>query len=137
MTIKPKKNTSFSNLFAPIIYDPQDTNTPSLDIWTAYFTYATPIGFNESLYTTYRLASEDTIEGIAQKVYGDVNLWWLIPLANDIEDPFDFLENVSQNDGFENSEIKVFSNQFLPQIITEISRQVRKNTTDFERQNRK
>jgi hypothetical protein len=134
---KAYRRNSFENLFPEIIYDPDQVAEVSLDIWSAFESYSLPIGFDESLYQDYRLSSGDTLESIAYKVYGNVRLWWLIPLANDVEDPFDFLENVLQADDYVNNTIKVYDPNYLPDIISEIQQQSRRETIDFRRSQRK
>lgn len=135
--LKPQRRRSFANMFGAIIYDADQNNSPSLDIWSSFVTTSYPIGTENELYSTYRLEEGDTLESIAEKVYGDIFLWWLIPLANDIEDPFDFLENVRQGDGFINSEIKVFNPELYTQITSEIMRQTLRNNVEFDRRNKK
>ena len=137
MALNPFRRSSFAKLFPAIVYDPNTSNNPSLDIWSTFFAHSDPIGNDEELYQKYRLSSGDTLESIALKLYSDVYLWWTIPLANNVEDPFDFLENVHQGDGFENGEIKVFKPSLLSQITSEIQRNVRRNNVNFERQYRK
>lgn len=133
MTLKAVKNTQFAAMFPAIIYDSEQVAEPSLDIWSAFYTFSTPIGFDEELTGIYRIASGDTLEGIANNLYGNVYLWWLIPLANNISDPFDFLANAMQED----SEIKVYKPEFLSQILGAIRTQVKKQNVDFERRIRK
>lgn len=135
--LKPQRNTSFAKLFPAIIYDSSETNTPSLDIWSSFAAISFPVGNEEALYQKYTLAAGDTLEAIAFKLYGDILLWWLIPLANEVEDPFDFLENVKQGDGFENGVIRVFNPILLPQITSEIKRNAQRENIKFERQIRK
>lgn len=134
--LKHQRKTSFAKLFPAIIYDPDQTNNPSLDIWSSFVALSDPVGFDSELYLSYQLESGDTLESIADKVYGDVFLWWLVLLANDVEDPFDFLDNINQRVD-EDKKIKVFNPSYTNDIFNEIRRNARKNNVNFEGQNRK
>lgn len=43
-------------------------------------------------YEVYEIEQKDTWEGISYNTYGSVNLWWLLCLVNEIQDPFEQLE---------------------------------------------
>lgn len=80
-------STSFINLFKEITYDKEQNPNQSLDLWDALVIN----NFNKSnvrLFQMHDVVANDTWVGLARKYYDDERLWWVIPLFNDIEDPF-------------------------------------------------
>ena len=79
--------SSFINLFSTITYDKTQTPNKSLDIWDAYILNQ----FNKQdmrNFTLHRVGPNDTWVSLARYYYDDDRLWWVIPMFNDIEDPF-------------------------------------------------
>lgn len=80
-------NTSFINLFNAIIYDSNQNPNYSLDIWDAYIILT---DYKKDLvnFQLYNVAKGDTWIKLANTFYNDQRLWWIIPLFNQIDDPF-------------------------------------------------
>lgn len=81
-------NTSFMNLFKAVIYDKETNPNYSLDIWDAYVINPNYNSNNLDNYQLYSVVAGDTWVGLAKLFYGDERLWWLIPLFNNIDNPF-------------------------------------------------
>lgn len=80
-------STSFINLFKEITYNKEENPNPSLDLWDALVIN----NFNKAnvrLFQMHDVVANDTWVGLARKYYDEERLWWVIPLFNDIEDPF-------------------------------------------------
>jgi hypothetical protein len=79
----PDSNTSLLNLFPTIKIDGQYF----LDFWNSYkITDEFKLLAQEVDY--YQIGHGERWDLIAQYIYGDRDLWWVIVLFNDIEDPF-------------------------------------------------
>lgn len=107
-------NTSFMNLFKSIIYDKSSLPNPTLDLWDAWV--IDPV-LKEDLknFTLYNIKSGDTWVGLATRLYGDARLWWMLPLFNNIEDPFIIKEQDIFNEGV--TQIKILSRENIDQIL--------------------
>ncbi len=107
-------NTSFMNLFKSIIYDKEQNANPSLDIWDAWV--ISPV-YAEDLknFSVYSVKAGDTWVRIARDFYNDARLWWVIPLFNNVEDPFLIKDQdiLSQ----EITQLKILSRQNIDQIL--------------------
>jgi hypothetical protein len=114
---------SFINLF-PEITD--DDNYNILDIWNSFRVIVIPELYKSDSYVVYRPVKTDTLDGIAKKFYDDPKLWWIIPLVNDAEDPFDFLDDVRDN----NESINILRPTYLFSLLFTLSRF--KNAKDNE-----
>jgi hypothetical protein len=105
---------SFINLFKEIIYDKSQNPNYSLDIWDAVV-----IGQfrkNELRYfQMHKVSIGDTWVGLARKYYGDDRLWWIIPLFNDLGDPFFGLDNELENSGI--SQLQVLKPEYINQLL--------------------
>jgi nucleoid-associated protein YgaU len=87
MTSKQSPPQSFLNLFREIVYDKTQEAKPSLDIWDSYVIN----NFNKKDVRNiflHQVVPNDTWVGLALRYYGDERLWWVIPMFNDIENPF-------------------------------------------------
>lgn len=107
-------NTSFMNLFKNIVYDPTQTPNYSLDIWDAYT--ISPFYKNELKYFQLHVVNEgETWISLAQQYYGDERLWWIIPLFNDIDDPF----VVMNKQGFPETvtQLKILQQTYLNMLL--------------------
>ncbi len=121
MGTKSSDQKSFTNLF-PQISDDNSINI--LDIWNSFRIKVLPKIYEDAAYFEYRPKSSDTLYGIADSFYGDVKLWWLIPLINDAEDPFDFLKDTIDS----NKSIILVKPQYISNIIFTLTRL--KNNSD-------
>lgn len=107
-------NTSFMNLFKNIVYDKTQNPNPILDIWDAWIIEPT-LKSDLKNFTVYTIKVGDTWVKLARLFYNDERLWWIIPLFNNIENPFiikeqDILqENITQ--------IKILSKQTVEQML--------------------
>lgn len=94
-------NTSFINLFTEIIYDKEQSPNYSLDIWDAYVINP-EFKNNLANFELYTVNIGDTWVSLARKYYDDERLWWVIPLFNNVDNPFIikqmdiFNENITQ-----------------------------------------
>jgi hypothetical protein len=106
--------TSFMNLFKNIIYNKSENPNPMLDIWDAYV--ISPFLKDQLRYfQLHKIRSGDTWVSLSRQYYGDERLWWLIPLFNDIEDPFIVMdEDLFKNDV---QQVKVLQSQYLNQLL--------------------
>lgn len=107
-------NTSFMNLFKSIIYDSAQNPNPSLDIWDAWV--INPVLSSDlKNFAIYNVKEGDTWVGLAKKYYNDARLWWILPLFNNIEDPF----LIKQQDIFSQNitQIKILSRDNIDQIL--------------------
>jgi hypothetical protein len=117
---------NFSGHFKKIYYDNNQVSNLSLDIWSPIIVkISQEEKYSSKIYTTYQVKKSDfTIEIISDKLYGKASLWWTILLANDEDDPFDFLNNVMDEDSkYSNSIIKVFTNDGIVKILDNLPKQ--------------
>lgn len=106
---------SIINLFPEIV----DTNNMRiLDIWNSFRIEVIPEIYNSDAYTIYYPTISDNLPLLAYSNYGDVSLWWVIPLVNDAEDPFDFLQDAIDNETF----IKILRQAYISNIMFTLSR---------------
>ena len=117
MAKKSLPQSSFANLFPEIIYDKDQVGELTLDIWNNYRVFIFPKKLESKAFFRYRVSERDTLENIAQKYYGNTRLWWLTLVINDVEDPFDFIENnmidrITTKDGI----IKILKQEYVNQI---------------------
>lgn len=106
--------TSFMNFFKNIIYDENQVANYSLDIWDAFV--ISPF-FKEDLsyFLTHVVVQGDNWVQLANKYYRNDRLWWVIPLFNDIENPFLIFDKDLFDEGI--SELKVLRPEYIEQII--------------------
>lgn len=124
--------TSFMNLFNEIVYDKSQTPNPSLDIWDAYV-----IGpFQKDAlryFQIHRVEIGETWVQLSRYYYSDERLWWVIPLFNDIENPFLLTQTSLDRLGI--TELQVLKPEYINQLLL-LARQ-QKITSDRTRNNRK
>ena len=113
--------SSFMNLFKKIVYDKMQNPNPTLDIWDAYV--ISPFYKNELQYfQLYTVTANDTWVSLANSFYNDQRLWWVIPLFNDIEDPFLVMDpNVFLDDV--PTQLKVLRANHLNQLLLQARQQ--------------
>lgn len=125
-------NKNFSGNFKKFYYDNNQVPSLSLDIWNPILVKITQEEkYIAKIYTTYQIKSSDfTLEIISDKLYGKASLWWTILLANDEDDPFDFIKNVLNEDTkYPNSFIKVFTNDGILKLLDNLPKQLDFNDT--------
>jgi hypothetical protein len=106
--------SSFMNLFKNIVYDKSQTPNYSLDIWDAYT--ISPFFKNElAFFQTHILQLGDNWASLAIKYYGNDRYWWIIPLFNDLENPFIIYDSDLYRD--EIQELKILKPQYVEQMI--------------------
>ena len=113
----PVSSSSISNLFPEIIYDNTQSGTRSLDIWNSYRIVVLPPQYENEAVALYTVKKPDTLPSIAYEFYKDPQLWWMIPLINDVEDPFDFLDNVRDGSLGENGKIKLLKSEHIDSFL--------------------
>jgi prophage DNA circulation protein len=72
---------------------------------------------NDSYYSTYRVKSNSPLTALSFKFYNTIKLWWLIVLANNINNPVSFIPP--------GTTLKVIKPQFVPQILESIQAQLK------------
>jgi hypothetical protein len=82
MTLPTNKNT-FQNLFPTIKID----GIKIQDLWRAW-SITTELKDKIKVFGTYLLGDGDRWDTIAEEVLGTRELWWVLLLFNNIEDPF-------------------------------------------------
>lgn len=113
-------NTSFINLFNSIVYDKDVISNYSLDIWDAYV-IRPELKIDLANFEIYNVKAGDTWVELSDKYYNDQRLWWVIPLFNEIENPFIikqqdiFNENVTQ--------LKILSKDVINNMLFNARRQ--------------
>jgi hypothetical protein len=114
-------SSNFSSIFSKWIYDKGQISGVTLDIWKPLvLKISQEEKYNTQIFTAYRVLSTDyNLETISNNLYKKASLWWTILLANQEDDPFDFLQNVRDNDEgkYINSEIKVFTANGLTKLL--------------------
>jgi hypothetical protein len=83
-------STSLLNLF-PVLYD-KETNTYFLNIFRNYKMNPSMNKNYFNFYQTLEVEDIDWFDEIAFDLYGNSYLWWIVPLANDIINPFEGIE---------------------------------------------
>ena len=118
----PNKNvpaSSFMNLFKEIVYDKSQNPNFSLDIWDSYV--INPFNKGEmKFFLLHRVEAGQTWVKLSRTYYDDERLWWILPLFNDIEDPFIALDTELSERGI--IELQVLKPQYVNQLLL-ISRQ--------------
>ena len=111
------EDRSLTNLFPEITYDKSELSFPILDIWNNIRLFTFPKDKERSIFSYYRVQSNDTLYSISNNFYKTIDYWWLTPLVNDVEDPFTFLDDV-RNDSFgdNNRVIKILKNKYISKI---------------------
>ena len=118
MASPPLGNSSFVNLFPYFVYDNEQVAERSLDIWNSYRIRVLNSKNNDTAFNFHQLSDSDTYPSLAQTYYEDQRLWWLVPLANDAEDPFTFLADIRQQ---EQPIVRILKPQYIGDIIYEIT----------------
>lgn len=117
------KDNSFTNLFPEVTYDRDELTLPILDIWNNIRLVTFPDS-NEAAFVYYRLQEGDTLYEISNQFYNSINWWWLIPLVNDAEDPFTFLDDVLNGFHPQNlpaKNIRILRSTYIPNITKNIT----------------
>jgi hypothetical protein len=83
-------NASFLNLF-PIMYN-NDDKTYFLNIFRNYKMNTKMDQNFLNMYQTLEIEDIDWFENISFDLYENPGLWWIIPLANNIVNPFEEIE---------------------------------------------
>lgn len=110
--------SSFINLFPTFVYDNEQVAERSLDIWNTYRLKILKNRDNDTAFVFHNLRNSDTFPSLAFEYYQDQTLWWLVPLVNDMEDPFTELDDILQQ---EQPIIKILKQEFVGNIIYEIT----------------
>lgn len=111
-------NSSFVNLFPSFVYDKDQVAERSLDIWNTYRIKILNTNKNDTAFVFHELRESDNFVRLALEYYNDSKLWWLIPLSNDAEDPFTFLDDLRRDP---QPIIRILKGQFVGNLIFEIT----------------
>lgn len=85
--------------------------TKYMNIWRTYVLNSAVTG-DTLFYETYEVENEDWWDNISSYIYDTPNLWWVIALMNDVENPF---EDLDAGDN-----IKILRESYIYQFIKEI-----------------
>jgi hypothetical protein len=123
-------SSSFMNLFKNIVYDKSTNPNAILDIWDAYL--ISPFYKDELRhFQLHKVSIGETWVSLAKYYYDDERLWWLIPMFNNIIDPF----IVMNQDLFVNEivQLKILKAEHVGQLLLN-ARQIKiMNDHDFEK----
>jgi hypothetical protein len=101
-------NTSYLKLFNLL----QDTVTSDylFNIWKGY--EVNDEIYINTYYELYEVENEDWWDSISYKYYQTPDLWWLLTIINNVDNPFEFLE--------EGKQIYILKNEFLYSFLKEV-----------------
>jgi len=118
------------NLFKNIVYDKSTNPNSILDIWDAYV--ISPFYKDELRYfQLHKIKSGETWVSLARQYYDDERLWWLIPMFNDIADPFIVMDqNLFKEDV---TQVKVLQPNHLGQLLMAARQLKIFNDREFEK----
>jgi hypothetical protein len=80
----PNSKTSILNLFPEL----KDGDTSFADFWRSWV-ISKEFSDDARIFDTYLMSEGERWDQIAENIYGDRELWWVIALFNEVEDPFD------------------------------------------------
>ena len=103
--LKPISEYNFENIFS--VYKDND-----FYFYNILKTVNFPKEMDNSYYTTYRVKSNSPLTALSFKFYNTIKLWWLIVLANNINNPVSFIKP--------GTTLKIIRPQFIPQILDNI-----------------
>ena len=75
-----------------------------------------PKNLNDTYYTEYRVRASRPLTALSFKFYNTTKLWWLIVLANNINNPIKFIEP--------GTKLKIINPQYVPTILEAIKDQL-------------
>jgi hypothetical protein len=102
-------NSSDTNLY-PIMFD-SSNNEYFMNIFRAYI-INNDVQNNVLFYSTYEVSDSDWFDTISNKYYETSYLWWLIPLMNNMHNPFEGL-NPGDN-------LKILKRDYVYQLLKEV-----------------
>lgn len=88
-----------------------ESNTQFFNIWRAY-SINKRIKEEGSYFITYQVESDDWWDSIASKIYKNKNLWWIVALFNEVENPFEEL--------IEGKTLYILKSEYLYTLLKEI-----------------
>ena len=107
------------------------------DFWNAY-KITNEFKSQTGQFDTYEVSDLERWDIIAQQIYDDRELWWIIPLFNDIEDPFAIYFDRYVPSSIK--ELKILKKERLPLVLTDIreklleAERIRQQREEKERQ---
>lgn len=112
-------DSSFTNLFPEVTYDRDEVSFPILDIWNNIRLFTFPKDSERTMFVYYKVQSNDTLYSISRGFYNTIEYWWLIPLINDSEDPFTFLDDIRNEISEDNPNriIRILKQKYLSNIV--------------------
>lgn len=109
----PNEKETFKNLFPDITVD----DIPMVDLWRAW-QISQEFRGKVKIFDTYLVQEGDRWETIAQEVYNDRRLWWILVMFNDIEDPFSIYFEKNMPQGIKS--LKIIQFEDVGVILNEI-----------------
>ena len=109
----PESKTSLKNLF-PIT---KIGEVPIIDFWNAY-QLVDDFRSQSNLFDTYKTTTGERWDLIAEQVYGDRELWWVIVLFNNIEDPFSLYYELDIDNSIKS--IILLKEQYMDMILNAV-----------------
>ena len=97
---------AFENLFK--VYKQDD----GIYFYNILRTMHFPDELDQKYYYTYTITSPEPLTNLSFKFYGDIELWWLICLANKIDNPVELLEG--------GTTIRVIRSKYIENIIKKL-----------------
>lgn len=113
--------TSFINLFPEIVYNKDENPNHILDIWDTYVISK----FKEDevrYFNRHILKNGENWITLATQYYNNSRLWWIIPLFNNVDDPFLVYDAELYNEI--GPEIKVLKAEYIEDLLI-LARQAR------------
>lgn len=79
----PPDNTSIKNLFPDVVVD----NITLADFWRSW-QISQEFKDKIKVFDTVAIEEKERWDTLAEKYYGSRSMWWVIPMFNDVDDPF-------------------------------------------------
>lgn len=111
LTGTERGNFSFLRLFNVLLDN--DRETKFLNIFRSYIVNEDILN-NISFFETYEVGNGENWDNVSYNLYRSPFLWWVIALLNDIENPFETLE--------EGQQLKVLRDDYVYQLVSDLEK---------------
>jgi hypothetical protein len=110
-----QSKNNFPSVFSTIMYDLTNKH-PIKDIWKDLsINIKQEEKKSDYLFLYHEFKQSDTIESLSETYYGNINLWWLILLTNEVNDPFDYKDTF-----LELGAVKILKGEHIPKLLNTI-----------------